>query len=278
MTLNVRSIKCLEVIFLSIFLNTLLFFYAIQSYAINTNQEREVDQDTYSSDKLIENSNTKIAKQITVRISTDPAVGSGVIVQRKGRVYTVLTNYHVVNYSYKKRYKVLTTDGKVHNAQWLEQKKWGDLDLAIVHFESPHSYLVARFRDLNSLAIGETVYTSGYFNWHWISNQIPAQSTHDWGIKAFKITRGMIKMKLKKSLKEGYSLAYSNDIEDGMSGGPILDNQGRLIGINGKSNYLVKGIDSFRFSDNTQPSVGVFNQMKTLSWGIPISEYQKNKN
>lgn len=38
----------------------------------------------------------EIARQVTVRILTEPGLGSGVIIDRQGQTYTVLTCYHVV--------------------------------------------------------------------------------------------------------------------------------------------------------------------------------------
>ncbi|MFM6080509.1 MAG: serine protease, partial [Dolichospermum sp.] len=43
------------------------------------------------------------------------------------------------------------------------------------------------------------------------------------------------------SLKDGYEIGYktknTSDIQQGMSGGPIISNTGNLIGINGISSY-----------------------------------------
>jgi S1-C subfamily serine protease len=80
---------------------------------------------------------------------------------------------------------------------------------------------------------------------------------------------------LDDSLTGGYQLGYTNDVELGMSGGPVLDQRGQLIGINGWSKYPIQGIDVFRFLDGTLPSPAMFERMEALSWAIPISTFRQ---
>ncbi len=72
-------------------------------------------------------------------------------------------------------------------------------------------------------------------------------------------------------LSEGYQLGYTNEIKSGMSGGPVLNQQGKLIGINGRSKFPLSGVKAFQYMDGTYPSVELVQQMQTLSWGIPHS-------
>lgn len=78
-----------------------------------------------------------------------------------------------------------------------------------------------------------------------------------------------------QSLESGYQLGYTNDIAEGMSGGPVLDISGKLVGINGKSKYPLGGIDVFKLADGSVPSQAVFRQMEALSWAIPIDTFQQ---
>jgi serine protease Do len=210
---------------------------------------------------------SEIARQITVRIITNPGAGSGIIVARHGKKYTVLTNKHVVSNTWDDRYTVLTADGLSHQAQLLASEKFTDLDLALVIFTSSQNYLVAQTSKSNTPTIGQSVYAAGFPNWYWANSNTP-QSTRDWGLQAFKVTSGTVEMVLKPPLLLGYRLGYTNDVKNGMSGGPVIDSHGYLIGINGRLKYPFKGIGSYVFTDGSIPSQDMFLQMKSLSWAI----------
>lgn len=213
----------------------------------------------------------EIARQVTVRILTRPGVGAGVIVARRGQTYTVLTCEHVVADSRDNRYTVLTADGRSHTAVWRREAIFGDADLALVQFTSSQSYRVAVMGDVSALSIGDTVYASGFPNWHWINKNV-IEDTRNWGLRAFRVTTGTVGMLPTRSLLRGYRIGYTNDVENGMSGGPVLDSKGQLIGINGRLKYPLQGIDVYRFADGTVPSQEHFQQMEALSWAIPIDE------
>lgn len=211
----------------------------------------------------------EIAQQITVRILTNPGAGSGVIVARKNQTYTVLTNDHVLAYSWDNVYYVLTADGQKHLARKV-LINWGNFDLALLQFSSSNNYQVVEIRKGQDLMIGETVYASGFPNWHWVGLQ--PEDTRQWDLNAYKLTEGKLEMISDKSLARGYKIGYTNEVENGMSGGPILDSQGRLIGVNGRLKYPFQGMEAFQFADGSWPSEQLFQQMETLSWGIPATK------
>ncbi|WP_009631660.1 S1 family peptidase [Synechocystis sp. PCC 7509] len=213
---------------------------------------------------------TEIARQVTVRIVTNPGVGAGVIIARHGQTYTVLTCDHVVADSKDDNYQVLTVDGNRHKALRRQSIKFGNVDLALVEFRSNLAYQVATIGDSKTLKVGETVYASGFPNWHWI-NKLTIENTRTWGFLAFRVTTGNVELLLNKSLPRGYRLGYTNDIENGMSGGPVLNSKGQVIGINGRLKYPFQGIESYIFADGSIPSQAFFEQMTALSWAIPIS-------
>jgi len=226
---------------------------------------------------------SEIANQVTVRVLGENLSGSGVIIAKKAETYTVLTNRHVVDTSgeHKKcleskniEYYILTTDEQKHSAKWLCQVNFADLDLALVEFSSPNSYRVVQWGNSESLQPGDRLYAAGFPNWRLV-NPERIENTRELGWQAFKLTAGEVKMKLSLSLASGYQLGYTNDIDQGMSGGPILNQYGQLVGINGRLKYPLQGISVFKLADGTLPSIEQFRQMEALSWGIPTATVQK---
>jgi serine protease Do len=217
---------------------------------------------------------TNIANQVTVRIFTKSGSGSGVIIKHEGENYIVLTNHHVVTDSPEDGFEILTSDGRIYPAQQLSQIDDKTLDLALVKFTSPQHYQVVDFPESTVISDGETVYVSGFPAWNFIidgSKITKLEETRNWGVGAFQLKTGTIKMQLTKTLPGGYQLGYTNDVFQGMSGGPVLNQQGELIGINGLLKYPFQGINAFTFTDGTRPEKEEYLQMEALSWAIPIN-------
>lgn len=216
---------------------------------------------------------SNIAKQVTVRIFANSDTGSGVMIERRGQTYTVITCAHVVASAEVNKYKILTADGQTHWGQWLRTVKFGDADLAIVQFTSDRIYQTVAMAD-SEIAIGDSVYAAGFPNWHW-ANWDTVRETSDWGTKAFRLTKGKVAMLPEKSLQEGYQLGYTNHVEEGMSGGPVLNQEGELIAINGRLKYPLQGISAYVFVDGTMPSEELFQKMEALSWAVPHTRFRQ---
>ncbi|MFN7500636.1 MAG: serine protease, partial [Dolichospermum sp.] len=215
----------------------------------------------------------EIANQVTVRILTKFGSGSGVVIKHEGQTYTVLTNNHVVVDSPEDGYEILTTDGNIYLAEQVNCVNGKNLDLALVKFTSTEDYQVVALPKSKVISEGETVYASGFPAWHFVfqgKKLTKMEETRNWGVKAFQLKTGTIKMQLAKTLPGGYQLGSTNDVFQGMSGGPTLNQQGELIGINGLLKYPFQGIDAFTFTDGTIPKKEDYLQMESLSWAIPI--------
>jgi len=218
-------------------------------------------------------STAEIANQVTVRILTKFGSGSGVVIKHEGQTYTVLTNNHVVADSPQDGYEILTADGNIYPAEQANGVNTKNLDLALVKFTSPEDYQVVALPRSKVISEGQTVYTSGFPAWHFVfqgKKITKMEETRNWGVKAFQLKTGTIKMQLAKTLPGGYQLGSTNDVFQGMSGGPTLNQQGELIGINGLLKYPFQGIKAFTFSDGTIPKKEDYLQMESLSWAIPI--------
>ena len=78
--------------------------------------------------------------------------------------------------------------------------------------------------------------------------------------------------KLQNSRIENGNLIFdtiTNDVEKGMSGGPLLNGAGELVGINGLHANPIWG-DPYVFEDGSYPTDAQREQISQYSWGIPL--------
>lgn len=162
-----------------------------------------------------------IAKDITVIINGQNA-GSGVIVSRKNNTYYVLTAKHVV--ASQDEYEIITPDGKQHKIDYRTVKKFPGIDLAMVQFTSDQKYRIALLGNSDRIKEGATVYTSGWPH--------PGRAITE---RIYQVTQGKVSGRPLKPLEDGYALVYTNITRSGMSGGPVLDDEGRVIAIHGRA-------------------------------------------
>jgi Flp pilus assembly protein TadD len=193
----------------------------------------------------------QVAKSITVQID-GPEHGSGVIVKRNGNTYTVLTAAHVVNAS--GRYTVIASDGNKASIDSSTIKPFAGIDLAILQFKSNQNYPVAEMGDSTKVVEGSLCYVSGFP----LKTEAITESIYNF-------TEGKIRANTAKPLADGYALLYSNDTLPGMSGGPVLDEQGRLIGIHGRADTSNRGQAS-EINSNIVVKTG-------FNLGIPINTF-----
>lgn len=159
-----------------------------------------------------------IAKEFTVLIKGDLS-GSGVIFERKGDTYSVITNRHVI--AKEGRYEIQTPDGSTHMVS--STKEIPGLDLAVLDFKSDKNYRLAKLGNSDSINAGTTVYVVGW------ADGLPGINE-----SSYYFTDGSIRSILENPDK-GYSLVYSNEALPGMSGGPVLDEKAQVVGINGRA-------------------------------------------
>jgi tetratricopeptide (TPR) repeat protein len=175
----------------------------------------------------------KIAKSITVNIDSQTSPGSGAIIQKQGNTYTVLTAAHVVK-NQDASMKIVTSDGQ--SFKLTNIKLATGTDLATVKFESTNSYPAAKLGDAAKSLEGSTVYVAGF-----------PVATQAISTSIYNFTEGKVTANANKTLAEGYSLVYSNSTLPGMSGGPVLNDDGELIAIHGRGdtqeNYKVSSIN-----------------------------------
>jgi len=154
----------------------------------------------------------KIAESITVFVDGQNP-GSGVIIGRRGDTYYVLTAKHVVGT--EDEYAVVAPDGQRYRLNYQTVRKLPKLDLAVFEFTTSHPYNIAAIGDSDRLTTGNSVYIYGFPGGEFTG----APGTFS-GITS--------------KLSNGYTLKYAVATVPGMSGGPILNDNGRLVGIHGQ--------------------------------------------
>ena len=190
--------------------------------------------------------------------------GSGVIIARRRNTYYALTVTHNFKQRYLEQnipYGIRTSDGEVHpiaevndgrNCPLQEQIKIQNLirfgcysltipnrlagtDLAIVSFESNNEYPIASVGDADRVAIGDQVYISGWPDPE--KEKDPAT-----GVCKGKVSRRKRRLAwtpvtrtiATSQSENGYNLFYFDLTRPGMSGGPVFDNEGYVVGIHGR--------------------------------------------
>jgi len=164
-----------------------------------------------------------IAREVTVLIVGNNGSGSGVIIAKDSKTHYVLTAHHVV--SQRDKYKVVTSDKQAYQLDSGKIQRLPGVDLAVVEFTSDHDYKTAKLVNSDQAKEGKEVFISG-----WPGLGSVGQAAGGQLIRQF--TSGRISGFLEKPL-QGYKMIYTNVTRGGMSGGPVLDTAGRVIGIHG---------------------------------------------
>ena len=209
-----------------------------------------------------------IAEQITVRIATAEisSYGSGVMIAKDGNTYYVATAGHVVDENGS--YQIVTPDGATHELDNQTIEESDAYDFAIFSFTSDKDYTVATIGNYTVGANkGQIVFVSGF-----PKNKSPQRI----------ITGGVVIEQVETSFatKDSYSLEdngrgllYTNLSYRGMSGGAVLDSEGRLVGINtGAENELYSEGDHEEFSLGLSLGVPILDLLSFLESKTPLNK------
>ena len=203
----------------------------------------------------------KLAGSVAVKVLAGNELwGSGVLIQRCGQVYTVLTNDHVLQLG--TAYQVQTPDGRLYPASVLKGFAFEGFDLALVQFVSADAvYAVAPLRVTSSLSQRDRVFAAGF--------PFEDETGKPTG---FKFTQGEVSLVFNKDLEGGYRVGYTNNIRKGMSGGPVLNGRGEVVAINGIHAHPIWG-DPYSFRDGSKPDPALKEVLIGSSWGIPVETF-----
>ncbi|MFN6567292.1 serine protease [Dendronalium sp. ChiSLP03b] len=207
----------------------------------------------------------QLSKTITVKISVKELLGSGTLLQRKGQIYTVITNAHVLRAA-KPPYQIQTPDGRVYQASVLQVAEFQKDDLAVLQFRSSDVvYSVANVKDTSSLQVGDEVFVGGF------TSNVTAQKLSAQTDKDFMFTSGRISLLLDKALDQGYQIGYTNDVRKGMSGAPLLNRHGEVVGINSLHKDPIWNTPEV-YQDGSQPEQRLQELITRSSMAVPIRE------
>jgi tetratricopeptide (TPR) repeat protein len=181
-----------------------------------------------------------MARAVTVEIKLKQSdrVGSGVIIDKKGDLYTLVTNRHVIcgtgncqSIPGSEVYNLGLADGQKYSVKKPAIKLLGeDFDLAIIQFRSNRNYAVTKVAAPDSLKVEDDVYTAGF----------PLEQP------GFTFDDGKAIAVVNKRLtgdNGGYTVIYNAFTLPGMSGGGVFNSNGQLVAIHGLGD---------RYKDNTE--------------------------
>jgi tetratricopeptide (TPR) repeat protein/S1-C subfamily serine protease len=209
------------------------------------------------------------AKKITVRVIAGSNGGSGVLIAQKGGTYLVLTNAHVVRHA--TQIKLQTVDGKTHTAKLIKSGANSKYDLALLQFSSDRTYQLADLSNLNpsgsifALNPTDKIYSAGF----------PFDS------KEIGISSGNITQLSDIPFDNGTQIGYVTNqgekgIRQGMSGGPILSADGKLLGIN--TIGVAPILPNYTYNNGSKPVAKLAAKYREANWGIPVYNFLTNIN
>ena len=117
------------------------------SQNIDPQSQRELDE----AEKQGSINVNRIAKDITVRITSANNGGSGVLIAKKGNTYLVLTNAHVTRRT--TQFQIQAPDGQKYTAKPIDGGFDRKYDLALLEFTSSKQYQLANLANPGILKV-----------------------------------------------------------------------------------------------------------------------------
>jgi hypothetical protein len=205
------------------------------------------------------------AREITVLIVSANQQSSGVLVAKADKTYYVLTAAQALPTDTP--YQLITPDRHVHTVDLQQVRHLGqpkdskedqqsaDGDLVLVPFVSDRPYSLAILADAVSLPPEQALFFSG-----WTKTTHPGEVIRQFG----RISR------IWPHGSMGYRVTYTNPAYDGMVGAPLVDSQGRLVGIHG--GHASSLLTTLGLATDTTQKIAALHPTGT-SYAIPVSSF-----
>lgn len=248
---------------------TICLMICLGGISLALNKKSDFTKLSQSSSSLSVEQLQQLTKSITVKISAKELLGSATLLRRQGQIYTVITNAHVLRAA-KPPYQIQTPDGRVYQASVLQVVEFKKDDLAVLQFRSLDIvYPVANVKEASTLRIGDEVFVGGF------TSNLTAQKLNNQAEKAVKnsfvFTSGKISLLLDKALEGGYQIGYTNDVRKGMSGAPLLNIHGEVVGINSWHKEPLWDTPEV-YQDGSQPEQNLQELITRSSMAVPIKK------
>ncbi len=207
-------LKCIKTKFKVLLLLFFMFFNIPQSFAfIPSSQEERNFIEVY--EKILPS-----IVSIEAELDRGTSGGTGCVVGKSG---IILTSSHVIEHA--KSITVITNSGKKYDARIYAILK-NKCDLALIKIDTSEDLQLSKFGDSNDIKVGQRVLAIGC----------------PFGFKD-TLTTGII----SRIDKERNKIQTDAAINPGCSGGPLLNMQGEIIGIN----------QSIYNPDNNRSNIGI---------------------
>jgi S1-C subfamily serine protease len=235
-------------------------------------------QDTSSPGDLSLTELRVLTEKMTIKVKDDVGlIGSGFFLSKKGNTYFVGSNDHVATYPHQSKCFLETFDGENHECKVILLKK--DLkgyDLAVIQFESTKSYEIPKFN--NSTEVNQSLLAVGFPVGQWVGDDA------DINAKGFAFLQGKVSKLPERSWGSetaggGFRIGSSHGVRKGMSGGPLFNHKGEIVGINGLIENVINAFvvteyqEMFLYdNDRSQLSAEELSKLyeNAPSWGIPV--------
>ena len=223
-------------------------------------------QSAVAAEKVSTESIQQTASAITVKVmvrkyndnldEANSSSGSGVLIAQSGNIYTVVTNAHVIGDDKYSSYTIKTFDGKTHDAilKNIKSNKSGQQDLALLQFEATEKYTPASLGDNKQVTPNQAVFTSGFAD----------------GEYELTFNSGKIGQISKKPLIGGYQIGFTNSTKQGMSGGALLNEEGKVIGVLGLGAAAILD-GAYLYADGSRPDAQMLEKLRENSFAVPIA-------